>query len=504
MCVIGSNASIDTGSSHCPSSLQPPNMEQRSLHVVALPFPAEGHIKPMFNLAKLLRHKGHKITFVNTQHTHNRLLQSTDLPSFDTGFRFTFVADGLPHDVPPNDFSVILSSTSRSKVAEEFREMLRSFVENPSQWGPPSCVVVDGMMSTIAMDAAEELGVPVIVFRTYSATATWVTIHVSKVIQEGVMKMEDPEDVQKVLSSIPGLENLLRDCDLPYIFKLKPGHFGFDWYTKETLTMTRASALILNTFDHLEAPIITKLTTVFPRVYSIGPLHTLLKTQVTKNPSLSLSVAKEDKSCITWLDNQREKSVIYVSFGSVVKLSGEQFLEFWHGLVNSLKPFLWVVRKDLMNEEGGFLHENVPKELELGTQERGLLVQWAPQEKVLGHPAVGGFLTHCGWNSTVECIAAGVPMLCFPSMVDQTINRRSVSEQWGIGVDVDGTCDRFIIEKMVKDVLENRIQGLRNSVDEIAKQARDSIKETGSSTRNIDSMINDILSMKEKNIEHEK
>lgn len=307
-----------------------------------------------------------------------------------------------------------------------------------------------------------------------------------------------------MLSSIPGLENLLRDCDLPYIFKLKPGHFGFDWYTKETLTMTRASALILNTFDHLEAPIITKLTTVFPRVYSIGPLHTLLKTQVTKNPSLSLSVAKEDKSCITWLDNQREKSVIYVSFGSVVKLSGEQFLEFWHGLVNSLKPFLWVVRKDLMNEEGGFLHENVPKELELGTQERGLLVQWAPQEKVLGHPAVGGFLTHCGWNSTVECIAAGVPMLCFPSMVDQTINRRSVSEQWGIGVDVDGTCDRFIIEKMVKDVLENRIQGLRNSVDEIAKQARDSIKETGSSTRNIDSMINDILSMKEKNIEHEK
>ncbi|XP_027906752.1 7-deoxyloganetic acid glucosyltransferase-like [Vigna unguiculata] len=471
-------------------------MEQRSLHVVALPFPAEGHIKPMFNLAKLLCHKKHKITFVNTQHTQNRLIQSSELPSFDNGFRFTFVADGIPHDVPPNDYSVILSPTSRTKVAEEFREMLRNLVGNPSLWGPPSCIVVDGIMSTIAMDAAEELGVPVIAFRTYSATATWVTINLSKVIQEGVMNTQDPEDVQKVLSSIPGLENLLRDCDLPSYFKPKPGNSFLDFFIKETLTMTRASALILNTFDHLEAPIITKLTTVFPRVYSIGPLHTHVKNQVTKNPSLSYNVAKEDKNCITWLDHQRAKSVIYVSFGTVVKLSGEQLLEFWHGLVNSLKPFLWVVRKDLMNGEGDFFHKNVAKELELGTKERGLLVPWAPQEEVLGHPAVGGFLTHCGWNSTLECIAEGVPMLCFPLLVDQTINSRCVSEQWRIGVGVDGTCNRFIIEKMVKDVLENRIEGLRNSVDEIAKQARDSVKETGSSSHNIESMIKDIMSIK--------
>jgi len=148
--------------------------------------------KPMFNLAKLLCHKKHKITFVNTQHTHNRLLQSSELPSFDNSFRFTFVADGIPHDVPPNDYSVILSPTSRTKVAEEFREMLRSLVGNPSLWGPPSCIVVDGIMSTIAMDAAEELGVPVIAFRTYSATATWVIINLSKVIQEGVMNTQDP------------------------------------------------------------------------------------------------------------------------------------------------------------------------------------------------------------------------------------------------------------------------------------------------------------------------
>jgi len=164
-------------------------------HLVALPFPAEGHIKPMFCLAKLLCHKGHRITFVNIQHIHNRLLQYTDLPSFHADFpdfRFTFVADGVPHDLSPNDFSVIVSPTTRSKVAQEFREMLRGLVENPSEWGPPSCIIVDGMMSTIAMDAARDLGVPVIAFRTYSATATWVTIHISRVIEEGVMDMHDP------------------------------------------------------------------------------------------------------------------------------------------------------------------------------------------------------------------------------------------------------------------------------------------------------------------------
>ncbi|KAL9303254.1 hypothetical protein ACSQ67_020517 [Phaseolus vulgaris] len=484
-------------------------MEERStapLHLLALPFPAEGHIKPMFYLTKLLCHKGHRITFVNTQHIHNRLLQHTDLPSFHADFpdfRFTFVADGVPHDLAPNDFSVIVSPSSRSRVAEEFREMLRGLVENPPPWGPPSCIIADGMMSTIAMDAAQELGVPVIAFRTYSATATWVTIHVSKVLQEGLMDMQNPEDVHKVVSSIPGLENLLRDCDLPNVFKMKRGSSGLDFFMKETLTMTRASGLVLNTFDELEAPTITNLTTVFPRVYTIGPLHTHLKNQLPQNPSLSLNVRTQDRSCITWLDHQKAKSVLYVSFGTVVKLSEEQLLEFWHGLVNSLKPFLWVVRKDLMNGKAGF-GDNVAEELELGTRERGFLVEWAPQEEVLAHPALGGFLTHCGWNSTVECIGEGVPMLCWPFMVDQTVNGRCVSEQWGIGVGIDGNFDRLVIEKMVKDVLENRIEGLRNSVDEIAKQARDSVEQTGSSSRNLESMIKDMMTMKEQNIQHKK
>ncbi|KAL2337891.1 hypothetical protein Fmac_012337 [Flemingia macrophylla] len=467
-------------------------------HIMVLPFPAEGHIKPMFNLSKLLSHKGHcRISFINTHHNHDRLLRFTDLASFHAQFphfHFASITDGIPVDLPPNEFEFLISPTSRSQVANDFRQLLSSFVEKPRRWGLPSCIVADGLMSTVSMNVAKEFGVPVIAFRTYSATATWVSIHLSKIIQEGLMNLQDPEDLDKVLASIPGLENLLRECDLPPILKLKPGSLFHDFYIKETLAMTQASGLIVNTFDQLEAPIITKLNTIFPKVYTIGPLHSLIKTQITNNSSSTLHLRQEDRRCITWLDHQKAKSVLYVSFGTLVKLSHAQILEFWQGLVNSLKPFLWVIRRELINNGEGNLGHNVPMELELGTQDRGLMVDWAPQEKVLAHPAVGGFLTHCGWNSTLECITEGVPMLCWPLIAEQNTNSRCVTAQWGIGLDMNGTCDRLIVEKMVKNVMENQIS-FTNSANDIAQKARDSVKESGSSFHNIENLIKDFGSL---------
>lgn len=261
--------------------------------------------------------------------------------------------------------------------------------------------------------------------------------------------------------NIPGLENLLRNCDFPY-----PGGMR-DLIVEETLAMTQASAIILNTFEQLEPSIITKLATIFPKVYSIGPIHTLCKTMITTNsnssPHKDGRLRKEDRSCITWLDHQKAKSVLYVSFGTVVNLSYEQLMEFWHGLVNSLKPFLWVIQKELI------IQKNVPIELEIGTKERGFLVNWAPQEEVLANPAVGGFLTHCGWNSTLESIAEGVPMLCWPSIADQTVNSRCVSEQWKIGLNMNGSCDRFVVENMVRDIMEN--EDLMRLANDVAKKA---------------------------------
>lgn len=109
--------------------------------------------------------------------------------------------------------------------------------------------------------------------------------------------------------------------------------------------------------------------------------------------------------------------MIYVSFGSSTVLTREELVEFWHGLVNRKNRFLWVMRPDLVvGKENG---DWIPAELEEGTKERGFMVGWAPQEEVLAHKAVGGFLTHSGWNSTLESLVASVPMICCPYFANQ-------------------------------------------------------------------------------------
>ena len=103
----------------------------------------------------------------------------------------------------------------------------------------------------------------------------------------------------------------------------------------------------------------------------------------------------------------------------------------------------------------GYFGKSVPEELEIGTKERQFLAEWAPQEEVLAHTAMGGFLTHSGRNSTLESITEGVPMICWPLMTDQMVNSRCGSEQWKIGLDMKDTCDRLIVEKMVMEVVDD-------------------------------------------------
>jgi len=195
---------------------------------------------------------------------------------------------------------------------------------------------------------------------------------------------------------------------------------------------------------------------------------------------------------MAWLGAQPPKSVVYVSFGSIALMSREEMIELWHGLINSRHRFLWVVRQD---------HHFVPEELgESSTM--WCMVRWAPQEEVLAHPSVGCFLTHSGWNSTMESIAAGVPMICWPFMTDQQINSRFVSEVWKVGLDMKDEGGRSVIEKMVRDVMEGKkekAEEARRSVGEMAAEARASVEvEGGSSYLNFQHLIQHIKSLSSK------
>ncbi|KAK7307269.1 hypothetical protein VNO77_40176 [Canavalia gladiata] len=123
------------------------------------------------------------------------------------------------------------------------------------------------------------------------------------------------------------------------------------------------------------------------------------------------------------------------------------------------------------------------------------MVGWAPQEEVVAHKGVGGFLTHSGWNSTLESIVAGVPMICLPCFGDQYVNNKLVSEVWKLGLDMkDLVCDRNLVEKMVNDLMTHRREEFLNSAQTMAKLANQSVSPGGSSYSNLDRLIQYIKS----------
>ncbi|XVF76732.1 hypothetical protein PTKIN_Ptkin13bG0290300 [Pterospermum kingtungense] len=473
--------------------------EPRVPHVVFLPFPALGHIKPMLELAQLLSHAGFQVTFINTKHIHQRFLSTGVLAQYPE-FQFLTIPDGLPRDHPRTGSSladVLLSQVASIKPA--LREHLLSLCKKNEPWQPASCIIEDGILSSAVIDVAEEFQIPVFALRTSSACCIWTYFHLPKLIEEGDVPVLQDKDMDKTVTCIPGLENVVRRRDLPGIFRIeKADDPGLEFFINDqTLVMPRAFAVIINTCDALEAPMISKLGSVLTKIYAVGPLHALSNTRIKDLTNLASSksiVFEEDRGCMAWLDSQFPKSVVFVSFGSLIGLTRDNALEFGHGLVNSGKPFLWVIRPDSIKEEAD--PSLILGELkDMMEDNPGLIVSWAPQEEVLAHPAIGVFLTHSGWNSTLESIYVGVPMICWPGIGDQQINSRFVSDVWKIGTDMKDTCDRSKIERMVKDLIEDKREEIMKSMDEITRKVQDGVKEGGSSYCNLDKLIEDIRSM---------
>ncbi|XP_060673808.1 7-deoxyloganetic acid glucosyltransferase-like [Ziziphus jujuba] len=201
---------------------------------------------------------------------------------------------------------------------------------------------------------------------------------------------------------------------------------------------------------------------------------------------------------MAWLDSQPSRSVLYVSFGSLVKTSLAQLLEFWNGLVDSGYSFPWAIRPDMVDEENDNGVISFPKVLEIGPKERGYIVDWAPQERVLAHDAVGGFLTHGGWNSILESILAEGPMIGWPNLGDQRVNVVCIRNVWRIGVELEA-CDRWTIQRTIKTLMERRVE-FQRSMDRIAKWARDSIDKNGSSCHNLEMFVDDLKKIKAKRL----
>lgn len=246
-----------------------------------------------------------------------------------------------------------------------------------------------------------------------------------------------------------------------------------------------SSGLICNTFEALEESELSRLHEYFRSpIFSIGPFHKYLPS----SSSSSSSLLAPDQRSITWLDTQADKSVIFVSFGSVVEIDETELLEMAFGLANSEQPFLWVVRPGLVRGSEGL--ESLPKEFLEKLSGRGHIVNWAPQQEVLAHPATGGFWSHCGWNSTLESICEGVPMICLPSFGDQRVNARYVSEVWRVGFLLENGWESGSVERAIRRLMvEEEGQEMRRRAMQLKEMANLCLKPGGSSHRSLESLV---------------
>ncbi|GLT93018.1 hypothetical protein SLE2022_108250 [Rubroshorea leprosula] len=448
-------------------------MEQRKgRQIVFFPLPLQGHINPMLQLANILYTKGFSITII---HTHFNSPKPSNYPHFT----FHSIPDALSEsDALNSDLMAVLYHLNTNLV-KPFHDCLARLLSEDHK-DPIACLITDAIWQ-FTQAVANKHNVPRIVLRTSSICSFLAFAALDLLRERGYMPLKDSE----LETPVPELPPL-RVQDLPEIKTSDLEHFY--GLLANVIKETKASAgLIWNSYEELEQDALATSRQVF-RIpnFVIGPLHMYF-------PAASSSLLSQDKSCMSWLDKQAPNSVLYVSFGSIAAVSETEFLEIAWGLANSNQPFLWVVRPGLVR--GSEWLEPLPSGFMEMLGGRGHIVKWAPQQEVLTHPATGGFWTHCGWNSTLESLCEGVPMICQPSFGDQRVNARYISHVWRVGVHLEYKLDRVEIGRAIKRLMvEKEGEEMRNRIRVLREKTNSLLNQTGSSSQSLEKLVTYILS----------
>ncbi|WCJ25599.1 UDP-Glycosyltransferase superfamily protein [Euphorbia peplus] len=205
---------------------------------------------------------------------------------------------------------------------------------------------------------------------------------------------------------------------------------------------------------------------------------------ISHNQNSGAQFWKEDPTCLKWLDQQPPNSVIYVAFGSFTIFNQTQFEQLALALQLTNKPFLWVVRPE--NEVSQT--QEYPDGFE---GKNGRIVGWVPQHKVLSHPSIACFVSHCGWNSTIEGISNGVPFLCWPYFGDQFLNKGYICDIWKVGLGLEKDEMGIIRKEELKGKIEELIgdKGIKERCLRIMKIMRNNVEEGGDSLTNFNKFI---------------
>jgi hypothetical protein len=264
----------------------------------------------------------------------------------------------------------------------------------------------------------------------------------------------------------------------------------------------------VNTFLDLEAQFVLRYEAALGKpVWTLGPLSLCNRDAeaTASRGKVAAGAAGLQQAITAWLDKQAPGSVVYVSFGSVARKLPKQLFEVGHGLEDSGRPYLWVVKE---SEASTAEVQRWLQDLEARTAGRGLVVRgWAPQLAVLSHRAVGGFVTHCGWNSLLEAIVHGVPVVTWPHFGDQSFNEQLAVDVLGVGVPIGVTAPVFILDDesvaVVRGDIVRAVSALmgggetaderRRKAKEYGEKAHRAMEKGGSSYENLTRLVQSFM-----------
>ncbi|VVB09129.1 unnamed protein product [Arabis nemorensis] len=444
----------------------------RKRRVLLVPAPAQGHITPMIQLATILHLKGFSITIAQTK--FNYFNPSNNLSDFQ------FVT--IPENLPESDLKNLGPGRFMIKLAKEccfsFEKWLGLFLlQQQSINEEIACVIYDEFMYFVEA-AVKEYKLPNVILSTTSATSFVCRFVMCKLYaKDGLAPLKEGGGREEEL--VPELYPI-RYKDLP-TSAFAPVDCSVELFKKTCYTGT-ASSMIINTVRCLEISSLEWLQQELEiPVYPIGPLHMVASVPPT-------SLLEENESCIGWLNKRKPSSVIYISLGSMSLMEIKEVFEMASGLVSSNQHFLWVIRPESIRDSKFSNDEELLRKMV--TSDRGYIVKWAPQKQVLAHSAVGAFWSHCGWNSTLESLSEGVPMICRPFTTDQKGNARYLECVWKVGIQVEGELERGAVERAVKRLMVDE-EGHEMKVRALSlkEKLKVSVSGEGSSHKSLDDFI---------------
>ncbi|XP_058072470.1 anthocyanidin 3-O-glucosyltransferase 2-like [Magnolia sinica] len=467
-------------------------MEEVSL--VFLPTPGIGHLISTVELAKLLvKQKPFSITILMMR-----------LPVRDTDAYIKSVsASGLNIrfvDLPLIQLSPSVESQGPPSVTPLFIESHKPLVNDVvagilnSKKTRVAALIIDFFMTTM-IDVATELGIPAYIYFTSGAASLALMLYLPTLHTQ--IPCEFHEYQGEVV--IPGMRPLPPNVMPTPLMNKKTD--GYAWFVHHGRRFLETQGIIINTFSELEPTPLKAMADgrclpdhATPPIYPVGPLIALDENSQSKSSVL-----------IEWLDQQPRTSVVFLCFGSRGAFSLPQVKEIALGLEKSGHRFLWSLRCPASENHSMPVDADLDHVLPDGfldrTKGRGLVwPSWVSQMAILAHPAVGGFVSHCGWNSILESLWFGVPILAWPLYAEQKLNAFQLVKDYGLAVELrldfdgDGWVSAEDLERGVRCLMDDCEEGMkvRKRAKEIGEASRSSVKDGGSSLASLE-RLTDLL-----------